>query len=128
MKFILLTFTSFVAITALISGALMIYWPDGHVFQLSLSLLSRSPFSNFFIPGLVLLVLVGGSNGLAAIALLTNRKYAADSAMVAGISICGWMLVQLWITGLLFWLQLVYLAIGFGVLLLAFQLKRKWLV
>ncbi|HTL07715.1 MAG TPA: hypothetical protein VL307_05640 [Chitinophagaceae bacterium] len=128
MRGLLLTLTSIVGVTSLLCGALMIYRPDGHLFQLSVSLLKNSPFRNFLIPGIILFAVVGGTNAVATVALLTHRKHAANSALLAGICLCGWVLVQMWITAVFFWLQFVYLAAGLGILLLAFQTKKKWLV
>ena len=44
---------------ALISGAMMIAFPDGSLFQMPLSMLKYSPFSNFLIPGIILFTTVG---------------------------------------------------------------------
>jgi len=44
---------------ALISGALMMAVPNGSLFQMPLSMLQYSPFSNFFIPGMILFTTLG---------------------------------------------------------------------
>ena len=44
---------------ALVSGAILVAAPDGHLMQLPLSMLQHSPFPNFLIPGVLLGTLLG---------------------------------------------------------------------
>jgi hypothetical protein len=46
-------------LSAAVSGALMIAAPNGSLFQMPLSMLENSPFSNFLIPGIILFTLLG---------------------------------------------------------------------
>ncbi|NTV84136.1 MAG: hypothetical protein HGA23_07540, partial [Bacteroidales bacterium] len=63
----------FVGIGAFICGALLMLVPSGTIFQMSPEMLQQSPFNDFFIPGIILL-LVNGLGQLAA-GMLTIRKY-----------------------------------------------------
>ena len=50
---------AFLAFSALIPGAAFILAPDGHLIRMPLSNLVNSPFSDFFIPGVLLFVFIG---------------------------------------------------------------------
>jgi hypothetical protein len=125
MKKLLLLITVFIAFTAGICGLMMVNTPNGSSMQLSLAVLTHTPFKDFTIPGYILFLIVGGSNALAALALITRQKKAFSFSMAAGLFISGWIVVQVILTGVLFWLQFVYLAAGISILLLSFHLKEK---
>ncbi len=117
--------TLFVAVTAIPCGIMLVGWPDGHLLQLPLTVLDHSPFSNFIIPGLVLLFAVGGTNALASIALLLRHRFAGMVAMAAGLCVIGWIAVQVLLTNVLFWLQPVYLAAGILILFCSLHLQQN---
>ncbi|MBN2257980.1 MAG: hypothetical protein JW704_09165 [Anaerolineaceae bacterium] len=49
----------FLGLGALATGALLILKPDGNLLQMPLSLIAGSPFPDFFIPGLIMFLLMG---------------------------------------------------------------------
>jgi hypothetical protein len=128
MKTLLLIITCFIGITAIICGIMIIAEPNGSSLELSLVLLNHTPFNDFLIPGYVLLVVVGGSNAIAAFTLMVKQKNAFNVSITAGLFISGWIVVQVIITGLLFWLQFVFLGAGISILLISFHLKEKALL
>lgn len=128
MRTLLFILVSFVAITSLISGLLIITYPDGSVMQMSTDLLKTSPFKDFLIPGIVLTVLVGGTNLLAAFFNMKRSAYRYDWALAGGVMICGWTIVQMILINMFFWLQFVYLGVGIVIMLIAYQLKGKVLI
>src|SRR5215204_6547998 len=67
--------------------------------------LSGSPFPAYFVPSLILLVVVGGSFIVAAIAVFTGLRIARLAALTAGSVVLGWLAVQLAIIGYLSWMQ-----------------------
>ena len=67
--------------------------------------LEGSPFSDYFVPSLILLVVVGGAFMVAAIAVLRNLRIARLAALTAGIVVLGWLTVQLAIIGYVSWMQ-----------------------
>src|SRR5450631_4159291 len=119
---------AFIAITATLSGIMMVARPDGTLLNLPLSLLVKTPFRDFLIPGIVLALFVGGTNLIAAYKNLTHSPARYDWAMAGGIIICGWILIQMILIQTAHWLHILYLGIGFLTILLAFQLKGKWAV
>ena len=123
---ILFILTAFIAVTATFSGLLMINDPEGRLLNIPVKILSATPFKNFFIPGLILTLLVGGTNLIAVIGFLQHTKYQLNWSIAGGIVLCGWMLVQLMLLGFTHWLQAVYLAIGILTILAGWQVKGKW--
>jgi hypothetical protein len=55
----LIILQALLGIGALASGGLLMLGPDGSLMHMPLSLIQKSPFSNFFIPGLVLFTFLG---------------------------------------------------------------------
>ena len=84
-----------------------------------LELLDGSPFRTYFFPSLILLVVVGGSLLLAAIAVLARSRLAKPSALAAGAILLVWIAVQVGIIGYVSWMQPVTAIAGLIVLLLA---------
>jgi len=126
MKTILFLLVAFTALTALSSGIMMIYDPSGSFFQMSESLLSGTPFKNFLVPGIVLALIVGGTNLAAVVLNLMRNKNRYNWAIAAGVMISGWIVVQMIMISAFSWLQLLYLVIGILTILLAYQLEGKW--
>ncbi len=56
--------------------------------------LEGSPFDSYFIPGLVLFVVVGGSLLAAAIAVFARLPIARTMASAAGAIVLGWLVVE----------------------------------
>jgi hypothetical protein len=67
--------------------------------------LKGSPFPDYFMPSLILLVVVGGSFIVAAVAVFTRLRIARLAALAAGIVVLGWLTVQLAIIGYVSWMQ-----------------------
>jgi hypothetical protein len=126
MKTLLFILVSFVAFTAIVSGLLMVSNPDGSIMNLQLSVLKSSPFKNFLIPGIILALVVGGTNLQAVIASIQGAPTRYSWAMAGGAMICGWIIVQMILINAFSWLQFVYLGIGLLTILIAYQLKGKW--
>jgi len=67
--------------------------------------LKGSPFPDYFVPSLILLIVVGGSFMVAAIAVFTGLRIARLAALTAGIVVLCWLGVQLAIIGYVSWMQ-----------------------
>ncbi len=127
MRLLLLFLTGIIALTASISGVMMMIIPDGSFLNLSPNLLETSPFNSFFIPGLILGAGVGGSSLVALCYLLARHKKQYNRSLLAGILITGWILVQMFLVQGPYWLQWLNLGCGIFIILLSYQLKGKWL-
>jgi hypothetical protein len=67
--------------------------------------LEGSPFEDYFIPGLVLFVVVGGSLLAAAIFVFVGLHLARLVAIAAGVVVLGWLVVETLIIGYVSWMQ-----------------------
>jgi hypothetical protein len=74
--------------------------------------LAASPFSSYVVPGLVLGVVVGGTQLAAAVALLTSRCSALLQSAVAGFGMLIWIFVELAMIQQFSWLQAAYFILG----------------
>jgi hypothetical protein len=128
MKTILFALVSFIALTATLSGILLITNPDGGILDLPLSLLDGTPFKNFLIPGMLLALVVGGVNLLAVFYNMQRHANRYNWAMAGGIVVCGWIFTQMILIRAAHWLHFLYLCIGMLIILLTYQLKGKWAV
>jgi hypothetical protein len=67
--------------------------------------LKGSPFHNYFIPGLFLFIVIGGSALISAIAVFRRHHMANKAALICGIIILLWLAIQVAIIGYISWLQ-----------------------
>ncbi|MBL0272907.1 MAG: hypothetical protein IPQ06_07490 [Chitinophagaceae bacterium] len=128
MKTILFVLVSFIAMTALLSGIIMVSDPGGKILNLSPDLLEGTSFSDFRIPGLLLAILVGGINLLAVFFNLMRHPTRYNWALAGGLVVSGWIIIQMILIGTYHWLHAFYGVIGILIILIAYQLKGKWVV
>ena len=81
--------------------------------------LAGSPFKDYFIPSLILMVVVGGAFSFAAVAVVARSRVARVSAFAARIVVLVWITVQLAIIGYVSWMQPATVIAGILVLMLA---------
>ena len=85
--------------------------------------LDGSPFSSYTIPGIILALIVGGSQFVALWATFRQTEWQSSAAAIAGIILMGWIVGELITVGssdsVMLSYQLVYFAIGFAELVLA---------
>ncbi|MEE4177524.1 MAG: hypothetical protein V2I46_08440 [Bacteroides sp.] len=90
-----------------------------------LELLEGSPFSNYFIPGLFLFVVLGGSCLFSAIALFARWQIARKAAIFTALLILMWIIIQVSIIGYMSWMQPVTALLALVILALAWLLPHK---
>ncbi|GCC51771.1 hypothetical protein SanaruYs_20000 [Chryseotalea sanaruensis] len=81
-------------INGIIAGILFIVDPTGKKMGMSTSYLSNSPFLNYLIPGITLLIVNGLMNVIVAILTIRKRKYYASLIIVQGLLLSGWIIIQ----------------------------------
>ena len=57
---------AFVALSAFVAGAMFVVEPSGRLMGMTEATLARSPFGSYLVPGIVLFVVVGGTQAVAA--------------------------------------------------------------
>jgi hypothetical protein len=87
--------------------------------------LERSPFDDYFLPSLILFVLVGGACLAAAIAVLARRRCARLLAQLAGAIVFGFIAVELAIIGPAFWMQSLTAIAAAAIIALARSLPQR---
>jgi hypothetical protein len=128
MKSLLFIFVAFIAITSTLSGLMMISDPNGGALNLSLTLLEGTAFRNFLLPGVLLVTIVGGVNLAALFYSFENSPSRYNWAIAGGLLIIGWIIAQMIIIQSVHWLHFIYMGIGFMIILMAYQLKGRWVV
>ena len=86
------------------------------------SLLADSPFSTFLLPGLILALVVGGTQTVASVRLLQRRQSALLWSAVAGFGMVIWIISEIGFIQALTWAQLIYVVSGLLQLLLVISL------
>lgn len=86
--------------------------------------LAHSAFSDYLIPGLILLFIVGGACLGAALAVLGGLPAARRLAAGAGLILLVWTATEVAIIGAESWLQLVTALVGVTIVLLALGLPK----
>jgi hypothetical protein len=87
--------------------------------------LSDSPFRSYFIPSLVLFIVVGGGVLAASIAVFARARSARTCAVLAGVLLLGWVRVQVAIIGYVSWMQPATAIAGVVIILLAVWLAPR---
>lgn len=105
-----------VGVTAIAGGITLVARPDGSLLQLPVSVLRHSPFSGFLIPGLILLLVVGGANLIAGGLVARDAPAGNAAAALAGLALLGWIVVQMLLLRTVEGLQVVYLLAALAIL------------
>jgi hypothetical protein len=112
------------AIGALGGAAFLVTSPDGSAMQWNLSMLEGSPFTDFFVPGLIL----GGLFGLGSLAVaamgLARVPIAPFLAFAIGCGQMIWIVVELAIIGEFSFLHPI--CFGLGLAIAASAMRWGW--
>jgi hypothetical protein len=83
--------------------------------------LEGSAFATYFVPGIILFAIVGGTALLAAISVFAGRLDADDHAKLAGWTLVIWLVTQLAIVGFVSFLQPATAVLALAILNLAYH-------
>lgn len=115
----------FVAVGALPAGWSMITTPDGSGLGMSTELLAGSPFTDFFIPGILLFAGNGLLQVLGAVFSFGKSKYAGILGIGLGLFLLVWILVQVYYMGFTFFLQPLFFGVAIIEIFLATRIYSK---
>ncbi|WBM79141.1 hypothetical protein KIV56_11635 [Cryobacterium breve] len=116
---ILIGLLLFGAVSAFAGGILGAFLNGGGI---PLTYLEGSPFSSYLVPGLVLGLIVGGTQLLGAIGLLRRAEWALIASVVAGFGMVIWIFVEIAVIRKYSALQTVYFTLGSAQLILVYAL------
>jgi len=115
----------FIGVGGVAGGVGLVSSPSGANLGMSPEALSESPFSDFLIPGIVLLA-VNGLGSLIGGALSGIRyRHAGSIGVALGTFLMVWIMAQVWWIGLVHWLQPAYFLLGVLELVLGLLLHRS---
>jgi hypothetical protein len=87
--------------------------------------LQGTPFHSYFLPGLILCVVVGGSHLAAAFTILWRHSVAKTASVLAGLVLTGWMIGELALIGFRAPIQVWFLALALIEVGLSFTKLRR---
>lgn len=93
-RYVILALLILTGLNALIAGLLFIIAPSGQLMGMDTAYLQHAPFATYLIPGLVLMLVNGMLNILAAYATIKKANYHGIWVLVQGILLGGWIMVQ----------------------------------
>jgi hypothetical protein len=82
------------AINATVAGMLFIIDPSGDKMGMSVSYIKDSPFNSYLIPGIILLIVNGLLNFIAAYFVFEKKPFASFWVIIQGILLSGWIVIQ----------------------------------
>jgi len=112
----------FIGLGAVGGGLALVLEPNGSNLGVPLEMLKHSPFPDFLIPGIVLLLVNGIGSIAGSFSSFKQYQYCAEIALALGVFLASWIIIQVyWIQGF-HWLHALYLSLGiieliFGLLL-----------
>lgn len=109
---VIVVIESFVAISAFGGGGMLIFVPDGRLMQMPVTMLETSPFSTFFIPGVILVLANGLFPTAVVISTLKRLDWVRFGHVATGVILVGWIAIQGVMVGFGHWLQITYGALG----------------
>ncbi len=115
-------------LSGVVGGIGLITDPTGGNLQIPLSWLEGSPFNDYLIPGLILLIVLGVFPLIVLYGLWTRLSWSWTASLLVGLALVIWILVEILIIGYQPTppLQLIYGLLGLAVLILVLLPSVKW--
>lgn len=102
----------FIGLGAVGGGLGLVLEPSGANLGMPLEMLNHSPFSDFLIPGIVLIIVNGLGSITGSLFSFKLFQYAAEIALVLGAFLVAWILIQAYWIHAFHWLHALYLSLG----------------
>lgn len=93
-RWTLLTVLGQLSIRAVVGGGALLVAPSGRIVGLSTVPLNATPFENFLVPGLVLVVLFGLVPAVACYAIYAGRWWGWLASLAVASTLLVWILVE----------------------------------
>ena len=108
----------FAGASACFGGIVLVIDPTGSIMDMPKELLKHSPFTNFFIPGLILLIIIGAGSLLASTFTLIKYKHFTLYIIAEGSALFIWIITQIIMIQALSYLHFIYGGTGIILLIL----------
>ena len=115
----------FIVFSAFAGGIGFILDPSGKAIGMTTDMLEKSPFMDFLIPGLILLIVLGVGNLLGTILTFKRHHFSGSMAVLLGITLVIWICVQVYWIGLGSFLQQLYLTLGLIEFVLGYMIFKQ---
>jgi hypothetical protein len=129
----LLFLLAFLGVSALFGGGVLIISPSGRLLGMPLSMLDKSPFTDFLIPGLILFIILGLTPCLLAFGLLkspvsalaqrlnlySDMHWAWTGSIYVAFALIIWIQVEMIFLYGIHWSQTFYMFLAVVVLFVA---------
>lgn len=112
-------------IGALYGGYSFIIDPSGKLLGANISWLEASPFTDFLIPGIILFIVLGVGSVVTAIFTIFHIRHYIYLLIAIGTGIIIWILTQIAMIQMLYFLQYIIGGIGLVVLICGLVLRRR---
>jgi hypothetical protein len=98
--------------SGLIGGFALISDPSGTILKLPRAWLHATPFSDYLLPGIVLIAIIGVVHLVGGVLSLARTRNARNIAIFLGAFLCLWIIVQVRWIGFRSLLQPLYFCLG----------------
>ena len=116
----------FLGVGAVFGGVVLMIDPTGDLVGLPSTILERSPFNNFLIPGIILFIVLGVFPLFLSIALITrwdwrmadkinifkDRHWSWTFSLYSGFALIIWITVQVYMINAVALLHILYITLG----------------
>jgi hypothetical protein len=118
---------AFNGLSGLLGGFMLMRDPSGASIFLKLEWLDSTPFSDYLFPGAVLFTFIGLGNIFGLVNLIFHKRHALKWALLFGLILMVWIIVQVSLLGYLNYLQPLYFVSGLIQFLVSlFLLNKKY--
>jgi hypothetical protein len=109
----LMLLVGFLSLSGFHGGIALLRDPSGGLIGFPAEMIKRLPIQNYMLPGLFLLVIYGCGGAFVVYGLASRSKRARSAAILLGIILLVWIVVQVWLLGPpVAVLQIIYFVLG----------------
>ena len=115
----------FNGISAVFGGGALMNDSTGGILNMPVEMLQYSPFTNFFIPGLILFTIIGLGSLFAGIIVIMKLRGYPFMVIFMGFALSIWISVQILYLKDVHYLHIIYGLLGIILIILGIFLRRK---
>ena len=115
----------FEGVSALLGGAGLVADPTGGMMRMPAGLLHGTPFSDYRVPGLILVVVLGVLPLVVAAGLWLAQPWARPGASLVGVALVVWIGIQVAMIGYQHPVQPFYAVVGIVIIVLSLPRRAR---